>query len=80
MSDTVKPEEVTTECSVCGKPGIPDPACTICHGNRAFIQSRAYTRSEEIRKDRGDAERYSRTGNVSPKIVNRPGSFTPDQS
>jgi hypothetical protein len=75
MSEEVKSEEQTTECSVCGFVPGPHPSCSICHGNRAFFRTRQYTRSEEVRGDAPEKDdRYSRTGDVSPKIVNLPGS------
>lgn len=74
----VESPEVDVECGTCGRVGTPFAGCDICHGN-ATVQSRAFTRSEEVRGAKGDPERYSRTGNVSPKIVALPGSFTPAQ-
>jgi hypothetical protein len=66
------------ECGTCGRVGGPVPTCEICHGN-GRIQERRFSRSEEIRGEGGDTSRYSRTGDVSPKIVQLPGSFRPDQ-
>lgn len=72
-------ENAEVECSICGKVGGPYVGCDLCNGNRQFVQSRAFTRTEEAQGRKTDPERYSRTGNVSPKIVSLPGSFTPDQ-
>jgi hypothetical protein len=72
--------EPTTECSICGHVPGPFADCEICHGNTTFTQSRAFTRTEESRGAKGDPERYSRTGNVSPKIVMVPGSFDPSRN
>lgn len=66
------------ECSTCGLVGYPPPECDLCHGT-ARVQSRAYTRSEEIRGQGKDETRYGRTGDVSPKIVKLPGSANPHQ-
>lgn len=84
MSDQVQsqssqpPEpEATTECSICGRVPGPAPECEICHGNQSFTRQRQFTLSEERRGRETDPERYSRTGNVSPKVVNLPGSFNP---
>jgi hypothetical protein len=68
--------ESNIECSTCGRVGGPDAGCEICHG-RGGSQSRAFTRTEENQGKVGGTDRYSRTGNVSLKIVNLPGSFSP---
>lgn len=65
-------EEV--ECSLCGRDGYPPEGCDLCHG-RAKPQARAHTLSEErVNPKKYKTDRYSRTGNVSPKIINLPGS------
>lgn len=70
----VQPAQSDTECAVCGFVPGPYPACGICHGN-GETRERHFTRSEEIRGDAPhQSDRYSRTGDVSPKIVNLPGS------
>lgn len=66
--------DTNVECSVCGMVGYPPPGCGICNGN-ARPQSRAFTRTEENQGKGGDNSRYGRTGNVSPKIVDLPGSM-----
>lgn len=70
-------EEPTTECSICGLVPGPQPGCEICHGNQTFVRDRQYTLTEQRRGQEVDPDRYSRTGNVGPKIVNLPGSFNP---
>lgn len=70
--------ESVIECSMCGRAGGPTSVCEICHGNGG-TQERAYTRTEESQGKGKDPSRYGRTGNVSPKIVSLPGSFSPDQ-
>lgn len=80
MSEEQVQPEAHTECSICGHVPGPFAGCETCHGNKQFIQSRAYTRSEEIKGAEADPERYSRTGNVAPKIVNVPGSFNPTRN
>jgi hypothetical protein len=75
VQPTPEPE---IECSVCGFAGQPPLACEICRGT-AKVQSRAYTRTEENQGKGKDETRYGRTGNVSPKIVNLPGSANPTQ-
>lgn len=72
----IQDPEATTECKICGHVPGPFPECTTCHGNGG-IQSRAYTRTEEVQGALSDPERYGRTGNVNPKIVDLPGSFQP---
>jgi hypothetical protein len=83
MSDQVEvqpSEEPDTECSVCGHVPGPYADCDICHGNKTFVQKRHYTLTE-TQQGKGDPNegRYGRTGNVGPKIVSLPGSFTPHQ-
>lgn len=73
MSDQTEQSEPNVECSVCGLVGKPPVGCDMCHGT-APIQSRAYTRTEENQGKGKDDSRYGRTGNVSPKIVQLPGS------
>jgi hypothetical protein len=74
MSEEVKSEQPNTECAVCGFVPGPYAGCGICGGS-AETRTRHFTRSEEIRGDANESnDRYSRTGDVSPKIVNLPGS------
>lgn len=72
QSRIVQPE-ATTECATCGNVPGPFPECTICSG-RAQTQSRAFTRTEELRGADSDPDRYGPGGAVSPKIKQLPGS------
>lgn len=71
-------EQSNIECSTCGRVGGPLDACEICHGNGG-TQSRAFSRTEQNQGLGKDEKRYGLGGNVSPKIVNLPGSFNPSQ-
>lgn len=66
--------ESELECSICGHDGGPYPECDLCKGNMRFVQSKAYTLTEERQKAAKDPGRYGRTGAVGPKIINLPGS------
>jgi hypothetical protein len=68
------------ECGICGKDGGPVADCDICGGNRTFTRPKQFTRTEEIRSAQSDPGRYSRTGDVSPTIINLPGSANRQKS
>lgn len=70
-------KENLVECSICGHDGGPYPACLTCKGNRHYVQSKAYTLTEERQKAAVNPQRYGRTGAVSPKIITLPGSGDP---
>lgn len=77
----VQPEKKVSavECSMCGRDGGPAPDCELCLGNKRFIQSRSFTRTEEqqgLNKEEA-ARRYGRTGDVNPRIVQLPGGVLP---
>jgi len=68
------------ECGLCGRVGGAVPSCQICHGNKNFDQTRAFTLTEERQGKAGDQPaRYGPTGDVSPRTVNVPGSKNPGQ-
>lgn len=66
--------ETDVECSICGKAGGPAVDCGICHGNGQFVQSRAYTLSDERSGRAPQENRYGRDGALGPTIVNLPGA------
>ena len=77
MSEQVKQSEI--ECSMCGRDGGPTVECELCKGAPRFAQKRHFTLSEErqgLNKEER-SERYGRYGDVSPRIVDLPGSFNP---
>lgn len=67
------------QCSMCGRDGGPVPECDLCLGNQRFVQSRAFTLTEERQGLNTDeaARRYGRTGDVNPRIIQLPGGFVP---
>lgn len=79
MSVTAEAVQDPIECSICGLAGGPVPACEMCRGTAAS-QPRAYTLSEERQGMKNDPDRYSRTGDVSPKAVMVPGSHDPSKN
>ena len=78
MSDEVQ----IMECGMCGQEAPTDPECPMCGGdNQRFLQPRSYTLSEERQgKNPNPNDRYSRTGDVSPKLVLLPGGAVPGKS
>lgn len=60
--------EVEIECSLCGRNGGPYPECPRgCNGRPEFVQSRAYTLSEEQSGRAPVDKRYGDGGQVGPK-------------
>lgn len=80
MPDQEKSQEVSQwECGMCGRDNGPVAECELCHGNQRFVQSRAFTTSEERQGKNPDAnqDRYGPYGDVNPRIVVLPGGFDP---
>lgn len=79
VSPNVAPEvDQTIECAHCGIVGGPAPDCTLCKGNKTYVQERHFTLTEERKGEnphKGD--RYGRHGEVGPKIVVLPGGAMP---
>lgn len=60
--------EVGIECSLCGRNGGPYVGCPKgCNGRTDFIQTRAYTLSEERSGRAPVTKRYGNDGEVGPK-------------
>lgn len=60
--------ETDIECSLCGRNGGPYEGCPKgCDGRPEFIQSRAYTLSEERSGRAPVTPRYGEDGKVGPK-------------
>lgn len=79
MTDQEKQSDVSEyECSMCGRDGGPAVGCELCGGNERFLAKREFTLSEERQgKNPNAGDRYSRTGDVSPKLVVLPGGTIP---
>jgi hypothetical protein len=61
-------DEPVVECSICGRNGGPYVGCNRgCNGNSRFIQSRAYTLSEERAGRAPKNDRYGDQGQLGPK-------------